>query len=111
MPRIALTNVRPYCYLYFQKDKIEKIIKEIKDSGIIQPSISPYSYPALLIRKNNVSWRMCVDHKALNRIIVKDKCLIPIIDELLDDLGGAQQISMLDWRSGHHWIQVHEDNT
>lgn len=36
---------------------------------------------------------MYVNHRTLNHITVNNKCLIPIIDELLDKLGGAQQIS------------------
>lgn len=33
-----LVSVRPYRYAYFQKNEIEKIIKELLGSGVIRPS-------------------------------------------------------------------------
>lgn len=50
-PRIPLKEgflpiaVKPYRYPYFQKNEIEKQIRELLQSGIIQPTSSPYSSP------------------------------------------------------------------
>ena len=81
--------MRPYRYSHFQKNEIEKLIKEMLATGTIRPSTSPYSSPMLVVKKQDGRWRMCVDYRALNNIIVKDKFLIPVIDELLDELARA----------------------
>lgn len=46
-------NVRPYKYSVILKYKIEKMIQELLSSGVIRPSVSPYSSPIVLVKKKD----------------------------------------------------------
>jgi Reverse transcriptase (RNA-dependent DNA polymerase) len=77
---------------------------------VIQPSISPYASPALLVRKKDESWRLCVDYKKLNEVTVKNRYPVPIIDDLLDQLKGESWFSKIDLRYGYHQIRMRKED-
>jgi hypothetical protein len=103
-------NVKPYRYSPTQKDEIERQVKEMLTNGVIQPSLSPFASPVILVKKKDGSWRFCVDYRHLNAITVKNKYPLPIVDELLDELHGTVYFTKLDMKSGYHQIRLQADD-
>ena len=97
LPDTPPVTVHPYRYPQLLKDEIKKL-----QQGIIRPSTSPFSSPVLLMRKKDGSWRFCVDYRALNAKTIKDKFLIPVVNELLDELKSAHFFTKLELHSGYH---------
>jgi hypothetical protein len=110
LPETAPVAVRPYRYPQLLKDEIEKQCDDMLQQGLIRPSTSVFSSPVLLVCKKDMTWRFCVDFRALNAVIVKDKFPIPVVDELLDELRNTRFFSKIDLRSGYHQVLMHEDD-
>ncbi|WVZ61926.1 hypothetical protein U9M48_011733 [Paspalum notatum var. saurae] len=106
LPGSQPIKIRPYRYSPVQKDEIEAQLKEMLNQGVIRHSSSSFASPVLLVKKKDGSWRLCVDYRHLNALIEKNKHPMPVVDELLDELAGAQWFSKLDFRSGCHQIRM-----
>ena len=58
--------------------------KNLLDKGFIKSKISPWGAPVWFIKKKDGSLRMCIDYRQLNKVTIKNKYSIPMIDDLLD---------------------------
>lgn len=80
--------------------KVACQLKEMQDTGVIQPSSSPWSSPVVLVHKDS-TLRFCIDYRALNAVTKVDAFPFPRIDDLLDQLGGSAYFTTLDLASGY----------
>jgi hypothetical protein len=58
------------------------------------------------VKKKDGSMRMCVDYRSLNEVTIKNKCPLPRINDLFDQLKGAKYFSKIDLRSGYHQLKI-----
>lgn len=65
----------------FSRDIVELSVIDVEarrmlETGIIEPSTSPYTSPIVIVKKKDVYKRFCIDIRAINRITVLDEEMI-----------------------------------
>jgi hypothetical protein len=81
---------------------------ELLEKRFICPSSSPWGAPVIFAPKKDVTQKLCVEYHALNEVTVKNKYLLPKIDDLFDQLCGACMFSKIELQSGYHQLKVRE---
>ncbi|KAA3484135.1 Retrotransposon protein [Gossypium australe] len=86
--------------------ELKSQLQELNDKGFVKPSFSPWGAPVLFVKKKDGAMRMCFDYRQLNKVTIKNKYLLPRIDDLFDQLKGATVFSKIDLRSGYYQLRV-----
>ena len=86
-----------------KKEIVQKEVQAMLQNGIVEPSISPWSSPIVLVEKKDHSTRFSDDYRARaqNEITRKDCYPLPNIQDCFDALGGTSWFSSIDLQSGY----------
>jgi hypothetical protein len=100
---------------HFTPDKREAIRAELARlvaAGFIREVLHPewLANPVLVLKKNKVDWRMCVNYTDLNKHCPKDPFGLPRIDQVVDSTAGCSVLSFLDCYSGYHQISLAKED-
>lgn len=93
-----------------RQEHAHKLVREMLERDVIQPSNSPCASPVVLAQKKDGSYRFCVDYRKLNSVTRKDAYRLPQIDETLEALGVSRWFSTLDLLTGYWQVEVKEED-
>ena len=82
------------------RDQVNKMVQDMLDRGIIEPSKSPWASPIVLVEKKDGTLRFCVDYRRLNAATKIEVFPLPRIDDSLDMLSKSRYFTTLDLDSG-----------
>ncbi|GMG17652.1 unnamed protein product [Phytophthora fragariaefolia] len=89
--------------------KVYELLKKLLETGLIEHSGSPWASPIVIVlKKNGVDIRMCIDYRVVNGFIQLSNYPLPLIDDLLIDFERAMWFKSLDMASGFWAIRMTE---
>ena len=91
-----------------RRSEVQQLLQDMLQSGVIEPSRSPWASPIVLVKKKDGSTRFCVDYRKVNGVTRRDAYPLPRIDPTLDTLSGSEWFSTLDFISGYWQVQIEE---
>jgi hypothetical protein len=87
-----------------------KVLKKYLNKNLkreyIQHSINPAEAPILFILKKDGSLRLYVDYRGFNKITIKNRHSLPLVEETLNRLNGAAVYTKLDLKKIYYKIRI-----
>jgi len=87
---------------------LKEWLEENLSKGFIRASSSPAASPILFVKKTDGSLRLCVDYRGLNEGTIKNRYLLPLLQETLMRLSKAKYFTTLDIRSAYNLVRMAE---
>ena len=88
-PNVKISTGAMYKTTWEEYEGLRKYLRKNLPTGKVQHSCSAAAAPILFVPKTNGSCRLCVNYRGLNRLIILNKYLSPLISELLDKTRGG----------------------
>eukprot|EP01122_Echinamoeba_exundans_P009927 TRINITY_DN357_c0_g4_i1.p2 TRINITY_DN357_c0_g4~~TRINITY_DN357_c0_g4_i1.p2 ORF type:complete len:1143 (+),score=204.96 TRINITY_DN357_c0_g4_i1:5195-8623(+) len=82
------------------------LVDEMEKAGIIRRSMSPWAFPAFVIKKTDGTYRIVVDYRTLNAVTVPDAFPLPDIPDILQSLSRHRLYTKVDAPRAFHQVRV-----
>jgi hypothetical protein len=95
-PGTELIARMPHRMSTLELQELRMKLKELLDLGLMRPSVSLWGAPIIFIRKKDGLWRLYIDYRQLNKETIKNRYLLPRIEDLFNQIKGATVFPNID---------------
>jgi len=93
-----------------EREEVQNFVEDQLRKRYIRPTKSPQTSPVFFVGKKDGKKRMVMDYHNLNSQIVKNNYLLPLITELIYNMGGKKVFTKMDLRWGFNNMRIKEGN-
>jgi len=91
-----------------EREEVQNFVKDQLRKGYIRPSKSPQTSPVFFVGKKDGSKWMVMDYCNLNDQTVKNNYPLPLITELINNMGSKKVFTKMDLRWGFNNVRIKE---
>ena len=110
VPREVPNSKTPYRMNILELNELKLQLQELIDKHYVRPSVSPWGAQVLFVKKKDVTLRLCIDYRQLNKMTIKNRYPLPCIDDIFDQIHGVMIFSKIDLRSGYHQVRIKDED-
>ena len=93
------------------REQVEAELKNLEELDIIERAEGPTPWvsPIVVVPKKT-GIRICVDMRAANQAIQRERHPVPTVEDLIVDLNGSTVFSKIDLNQGYHQLELEENS-
>ena len=99
---------------FHQRESLEVCVESLLQEDIFEPAVGPTPSVSSVVLipkpKQPGGVRLCVVMREANKAILRERHLLPTLDEVIHDQNGATVFSKLDLNQGYHQLLLHPDS-
>lgn len=103
--RTASVSIAPYSMSPPELRDLKNQLEDLLEKHLILPCVSPWGVSILLVKNKDGGMHLCIDYRQFNKVTIKNRYPLHLIDDLLDKLKEAYVFSKIDLWPGYHHIQ------
>ena len=84
LKRMTPISRAPYRMAPTELKELKIQLQKLLDKEFVRPSVSPWGAPILFVKKKDGTLIMCIDYQQINKVTVKNKYMLPRIEDLFN---------------------------
>ena len=95
------------------KQPLKQHLDKLQEDGIIEKVDFPTDWISTIVvaKKSNGDIHLCLDPKALNKVLKRCKYPLPVIEEVLPELGKAKVFTKVNCKNGYWQVKLNETSS
>ena len=91
-----------------EREEVREFVKEQLQKGYIRPLKSPQTVLVFFVGKKDGKKRMVQDYRYLNEWMIKNNYPLPLISDVLENIGTKKVFTKMDLRWGYNNVRIKE---